>query len=217
MAKTSICYAPYFSKHTAYNCHLQYTSVNWWYHLRFFFLFSKFRFFRLLVEYKGKKWPKMTKQYVLQWSIFQELYIIGLSFMVDKCKMIISPGVCFFFSSFFQSFYFWISKVKGQKMAQNDQKTLSIMPYISGTIHHTSFIYGGHVKKDNISKCYIKFFQILIFGVISRVKGFQEAYIIWPWFLVRICKMMTSLYPFFRFFKILIFWVVGGVKGQKIA
>ena len=135
MAKTSICYAPYFSKHTAYNCHLQYTSVNWWYHLRFFFLFSKFRFFRLLVGYKGKKWHKMTKQYVLQWSIFQELYIIGLSFMVDKCKMIISPGVCFFFLHFFKIFIFGLARSKGKKWPKMTKKLclsclISQEPYI---------------------------------------------------------------------------------------
>ena len=45
----------------------------------------------------------------------------------------------------------------------------------------------------------------------------QEAYIILSWFLLQMCKMMTSPEAFFFFFKILIFWVVRGVKGQKMA
>ena len=33
------------------------------------------------------------------------------------------------------------------------------------------FIYGTHVKKDNISRLFVHFLQILIFGVNSGVKG----------------------------------------------
>ena len=47
----------------------------------------------------------------------------------------------------------------------------------------------------------------------------QEPYLIWLWFLVRMCKMMIFLAVFLIFFKIQIFWVLGkegGVKGQKI-
>ena len=46
----------------------------------------------------------------------------------------------------------------------------------------------------------------------------QEAYIIWSWFLMCICKILTSPGPFFCFFKILIFWIILGVyKGKKMA
>ena len=55
-------------------------------------------------------------------------------------------------------------------MAQIDKKTLSFALYISGTIHHMILIYGAHVLKDNISRCFLHFFQILIFGVNSGVK-----------------------------------------------
>ena len=51
----------------------------------------------------------------------------------------------------------------------------------------------------------------------------QELYIMWPKFLVLMCKMMISPGVFFHFFKVLIFWVVRGifwfvrgVKGQKM-
>ena len=73
----------------------------------------------------------------------------------------------------------------------------------------------------------------LIFRVLSKIKGqemaqnneklclshsiSQKSYIIWLWFLVRMCKMMASLDDFFIFLKILILWVVRWVKRQKMA
>ena len=42
----------------------------------------------------------------------------------------------------------------------------------------------------------------------------QEAYI-WLWFLVHICKMMTSLDAFFIFFKVLVFQFVRGCEGKN--
>ena len=79
-------------------------------------------------------------------------------------------------------------------MAQND-KILSIMLHTSGTIHYMIVIYGRHVQNDDISRhFFFQFFKILIFWVVSRVKGqkmtwndkkfnplcsiFQEPYII---------------------------------------
>ena len=58
--------------------------------------------------------------------------------MLHMYKMIISPG----FFLFFQKFDFL--GVKEQKMAQNDKK-LSGVPYISGTIHHMILSCGAHV------------------------------------------------------------------------
>ena len=61
--------------------------------------------------------------------------------MVHMCKMIISPGM-FLIS---QNFDFpGCQGVKGQKMSQND-KCLSVAPYISGIIYHMIFIYGAHL------------------------------------------------------------------------
>ena len=66
-----------------------------------------------------------------------------------------------FFLHFFKILTFWfVRRVKGQKMAQI--KKLSLVPYISGSKDCVIFIYGTQLKKDNISRC---FFQILIFGV----------------------------------------------------
>ena len=48
--------------------------------------------------------------------------------------------------SFFQNFDFLgVSGVKGQKMAQNDKKILSVMVHISRTIHHMIVICGTQV------------------------------------------------------------------------
>ena len=60
----------------------------------------------------------------------------------------ISPG---FFSFFIFSFVMVLGgrggggRVKGQKIAQDDQKILSVELYISGTIHHMILINGTHV------------------------------------------------------------------------
>ena len=64
MTKNYICCTLYLRNHTSYECHLWYTCVKWWYLQVFFFIFWKFWFFRLLVGNKGKKWPKMTRNYI---------------------------------------------------------------------------------------------------------------------------------------------------------
>ena len=70
----------------------------------------------------------------------------------------------------------WVLRsVKGHNIAQNDKK-LSVTPYISGgTIHHMIFINGTHLKKYNVSRYFLPFFWILIFGVNSGVKGQEMA------------------------------------------
>ena len=69
------------------------------------------------------------------------------------------------------------------------------------------------------------FFKIKIFHV-SRAQSdkkfcllhsvSQEAYIIFLWFLVHMCKIITSSGAFFHYFNIFIFQVVRGVEGQKM-
>ena len=84
---------------------------------------------------------KMTKNSMLC-SISQELYIIWLSFVVHKCKMMISQGFFHFFKILVFQF---VSGVKGQKWPKM-ARILSIVLHISGTIHHKIFIYDTHVK-----------------------------------------------------------------------
>ena len=98
---------------TSYDCHLWYTRVRWW--LQAFSFFQNFDF-----SVKGQKMVQNEKRFCLLYSISQEPYIIWLSFVVDKCKMIISPV---FFLYFFKILVFWfVSGIKGQKMTQNDTK-----------------------------------------------------------------------------------------------
>ena len=71
----------------------------------------------------------------------------------------------------FDIFIIWAGRgVKGQKMAQDDKKILSVALHISGTTHHMILIYGTHVKKDNMSKFFLHFFQFLIFRVNNWAK-----------------------------------------------
>ena len=60
----------------------------------------------------------MTKKFFLSRLVSQEPYIIWLSFMVEMCKMIISPGV--FFSAKILIFQV-VKRLKGQIMDQNDK------------------------------------------------------------------------------------------------
>ena len=100
-----------------------------------FFILSKFWFSRFL----GRGWGRgrggggsskgqkiVHKKLCPLHLISKEPYIIWLSFMVHKCKLMISPGV------FFQNFDF---SVKGHKMVQNEKRfclfnTISQEPYI---------------------------------------------------------------------------------------
>ena len=111
----------------------------------------------------------MTKKLCLLCSILLEPYIIWLSFVVHKFKMMESPG----FSLFFQNFDFWVvRRVKVQKMAK---------------------------MTKNCPLCLIS----------------QEPYIIWSWFLVHMCRMMTSQDPFFNFSKFWFCRLLGGKRAKK--
>ena len=62
---------------------------------------------------------------------------------------------------------FWFSGLLGGNKAKNVPKwikILSVALHISGTIHHMIFIYGTHM-------CFLHFFKILVFQVVSVVKG----------------------------------------------
>ena len=123
-----VCHAPYLNNHTSYDL---------WYKCKMitspgiFFIFSKFWFSGLLGG-KRAKTVQNGKKFCLSHSISQEWYIIWLSFMVHKCKMIMSPGIFFIFSKF------WFSGLLGgkrAKMVQNGKKlslwcSISQKPYI---------------------------------------------------------------------------------------
>ena len=107
------------------------------------------------------------KKFHLLCSISQESYIIWFSFMVFMFKMIIPPGVFFFF--FLKILIFWVvTGQKGQKMEQNDDKfclscLISQEPYIIWPL----FV----VLKDNTSRCFSIFSKFWFFGLLGVSKG----------------------------------------------
>ena len=153
----------------------------------------------------------------------------------DCCLWYISvkwylPALFFIVSKFW--FFRLLRGSKGNKWPKMVKN--SVMTCISGTLHHIIFIFGTHLKKDNITRHLLHFLQILIFGVNSWEKSIkndpndkklclshsisQEAYIIWSWFLVHMYKMMTSADAFLIFFSKFSFSrFLMGLKGNKLA
>ena len=105
--------------------------------------------------------------------------------------------------------------------------------HISGTVHHI-IIYNTWYTC--VKWGYLQFFKIFwkfwFFWLLGGKRAkkpkmensnyichapCQEQYTIWSWFLVLLCKLMTSPDFFLHFFQIYIFWAVKGVKWQKIA
>ena len=105
--------------------------------------FSKFWFSRLLKgqKIKGQKLVQNDKKFCLSCSISQEPYIVWLSFVVCKCKMIISSGFFVIFSKFW--FFRFLGGSKGKKWPKMTKN--SVVHYISGIIHHMIFIYVARV------------------------------------------------------------------------
>ena len=99
----------------------------------FFFIFSKFWIFGLLVRWNGKKWPKMTKI-----SVCCAFYLRNLD-LLCTCE---KGNISFFFLQFL--IFGANSEVKGHKMTQYYRK-LCGCTHISGSIHHMIVIFGTHI------------------------------------------------------------------------
>ena len=94
--------------------------------------FSKILIFWIHKGLKGQKMVQNDKKLCLLCSISQEPYIIWLSFMVQMCKIIISPVA---FLNFKILIFQIVRGLKMQKAAQNDKKfclscSVSQEPYI---------------------------------------------------------------------------------------
>ena len=100
-----------------------------------FFSILKF-WFSGLSGLKGQKMAQNDKNSCLSHSVSQEPYIIWLWFLVNMCKMMISPANFFIFQSF--DFGVYIG-VKGQKMTWNYQFQY-VLPYVSGIVDHIDHI-----------------------------------------------------------------------------
>ena len=136
------------------------------------------------------------------------------------------------FVHFFKILIFWVvSGVKVQKISQKDKKfCLSCLAYQEP--YRAIVIYDTKVSNDNISRHFFIFSKFWFFGLIGGSKGkkmtqnnkkvcplhfiSQEPYIIWPWFMVHICKRIMSP-GVLNFYQILIFLVISWRKEQKMA
>ena len=85
--KKAVLHAPYFRNHTSYIIIQNNISSS-------FFHFFKILIFWIVREVKMQKIPQ-NKKLCLSHLICQKSYIIWSSFVVHKCKIIISPGLFF--------------------------------------------------------------------------------------------------------------------------
>ena len=92
-----------------------------------FFYFSKILIFWVHRGIKGQQMVQNDKKFCLLHSISQKPYT-RLSFMVQVCKIIISPGV------FFQFKKFWFSGLsgswKGKKWPKMTKSSACLTPYL---------------------------------------------------------------------------------------
>ena len=174
MTKHSVCHSSYLKNYILYDCHLWYTFVKWWYLQVSCSFLQNFDFLGPQGggrggegEVKGQKMVQNDKKLCLLWSISQEPYIMWLSFMVQKCKIIISPDGFFNFEiMIFQV----VRGLKGQKMAQNENKfCLSHSVSQEPCIIWLRFLV--HMCKIMISPANFFIFQNFDFGVFMGVKG----------------------------------------------
>ena len=93
MTKNSVCCSTYLKNHTSYDCHLWCEHVNSY--VQVFSSILKFWLSRLSGDWKGKKWPKITKISVCDISnhISYDLHL----WYTRMYKRIISLGIFFIF------------------------------------------------------------------------------------------------------------------------
>ena len=113
---TSVClsigHASYFRNHTSSDHKFWHTYLRWWYIVAFFFIFFLILIFWAVRRVKGQKVAQ--NELHLSHVISQEQYSIWSWFLVQLCKMILSPGIFFFFFLIliflgFLIFWFWFS------------------------------------------------------------------------------------------------------------
>ena len=206
-----VCHAPYLNNHTSYDL---------WYKCKMitspgiFFIFSKFWFSGLLGG-KRAKTVQNGKKFCLSHSISQEWYIIWLSFMVHKCKMIMSPGIFFIFA---KSSFSGLLAGKRAKTVQNG-KIFCLSHSISQEWYIIWLSFMVHkckmIMSPGIFFIFSKFwFSGLLGGkrakMVQNGKKLslwcsisQKPYIIWLSFMVHICKMIISPGAFLNFLKFL--------------
>ena len=128
----------------------------------FFFFHFNILIFQVVSGVKGKKMAQKDKKFSLLHSISQELYIIWLSFWVHIFKMVISPCILIFEV---------VRGLKGQKMAQNDQK-FYLLHSIPQELYIVWSSFMVHIcKMITFPGMLFHFFKILITWVFRGLKG----------------------------------------------
>ena len=141
-----------------------------------FFIFQFFQQFFQIFWVRGVgggvKMVKMAQNYKILSVVFyisRTVHHIWLSIMIHRCKVIISPDICFHF--FKKKFFLLVRRIKRQKMAQN-YKILSVVFYISRTVHHIWLSIMIHICKMIISPgIFFIFSKILFFCLLGGSKG----------------------------------------------
>ena len=112
MSKISVCHTLYFRNYISYDLYIWYTCmykriISW----AIFFIFFKILIFRIIRggwsagkwEWKGKKWPKMTKKFVhISGTIHHMIVIFGAHVWNDDIS-----------SKYFHFSKFWVLRFLG--------------------------------------------------------------------------------------------------------
>ena len=133
-----ICCMPYLRNSIAYDHDFWYTCCRKWWYLRGFIIFSKFSFSGLLVGAKNS--PKWQKNLFVALYILEKI-LIWSSFVVHKCRMLISPYILFHFLKIL--IFNIVIGGKQQKVVQNDKNgpnSICRAPYLK---NHK--LYGHHL------------------------------------------------------------------------
>ena len=113
---------------------------------RHFFHFFKILIFWVVRGVKGQKIAQNEKEKLHLSDVVSQEQCSIWSCLIHLFKMMISAAIFFYYYYYFKILIFLVVKgVKGQKMVQDGPDILSIMLYISGTIHHMIVIYATHV------------------------------------------------------------------------
>ena len=112
----------------------------------FFFHFSKILIFWVVSGVKrAKNGPKWEKILSVMLHISGTIHHVNVSFVVHKCKMMISP--CVFFQ-FLKILIFWVlRRVKGQKIVQNDKRFSLPTPYLKNHGSHDCHLWYTSLKR----------------------------------------------------------------------
>ena len=126
-----------------------------------FSFFQNFDFWSCCGGKSAKNRPKS-----LSCPIFQEPHIIQLSFVVHKCKMIVSLAFLSFFQNLDFSSCWW-----GKKAKNGSKKKIFFFCHALYLKNHT--FYDHHLWYTTVNsyfQAFFRFFKLLIFWVVGKVK-----------------------------------------------